>query len=83
MVATLNDTTVVHHHDPIGIADGTETVGNDEGGATLHEGVHAMMYELFGAGIYTTGGLVENQGWRIGHGSAGNGNELALSLGEQ
>lgn len=82
MGALLDDVTVVEDDDLVGIADGTEAVGNDEGGASLHDGVHTSLYQLFGTGVDTGGRLVEDQDGGIGNGSTGNGKELALALAE-
>lgn len=44
MGALLEDMPVVEDDNLVGIADRAETVGNDEGGASLHDGVHATLY---------------------------------------
>ena len=57
-------------------------MGDDEGGAALHQGVHALLHQRLRAGIDGGGGLVQNHDGRIGHFCPGNGNELPLTLGE-
>ena len=60
----------------------TQAVGYDEGGAAGHEGVHAALDELLGAGVYRARGLVENEHGGIGDRGAGDGEQLALALAE-
>ena len=80
-VCTLfNDATVVEHDNQVGIADGGQAVGNDKGGAPLHDGVHASLDELLRAGVDTTGSLVENEHARVSHGSSCDGQKLTLTL---
>ena len=55
---------------------------NDEAGAAVHQAVHAALHQRFGAGIDGGGGLVQDQHRGIGHGRAGDGQQLALSLRE-
>lgn len=73
MGALLDDVTVVEDDDLVGITDGTQTVGDDEGGAPLHEGVHATLHHLLGTGVDTGGRLVENEDGGIADGGTGNG----------
>ena len=80
MVATLDDASAVHHHDPVGIANGGKAVGDDEGGAPSHQFVHPLLHHALGACIDAAGGFVEDECRRIGHGGAGNGDELPLAL---
>ena len=51
MGALLDDAPVVEDDDLVGIADSAETVGNDEGGAAPHNGVHTALHELLGARV--------------------------------
>ena len=41
MGALLDDAPVVEDDDLVGITDGGEAMGDDKGGAPLHDGVHA------------------------------------------
>ena len=47
MAAALNDAALLQNRDAVGIADGGQTVGDDEDGAPLHELVHALLDERF------------------------------------
>ena len=82
MGALLDDAPVVEDDDLVGITDGGEAMGDDKGGAPLHDGVHASLYELLGTGVDTGGCLVEDEDGGIGNGGTGNGKELALALAE-
>ena len=82
VVAALDDLAVFQHHDGVGVSDGGEAVGDDEGGAVLHQVVHALLDVALGAGVDGGGGLVQHQDRRVGDGSAGDVQKLALSLGQ-
>ena len=49
MCAVFDDATMIKNNYLVGIANGRQPMGNDEGGATLHNGVHASLYELLPA----------------------------------
>ena len=55
-------------------------MGDDKSGASLHQGVHARLHQLLGAGIDGGGRLVEDQRRRVRHSRPGNGDELPLPL---
>ena len=67
----LNNPAVVQDHDAVGVADGGQAVGNDEGGTALHQGVHALLHQGLGAGVNGGGGLVQDEHRGIGHRSPG------------
>jgi len=48
---TFDDVTVVEDDYHIGVAHGGEPVRDHERGAALHEGVHAVLDDLLGAGV--------------------------------
>src|SRR5699024_8176228 len=62
------------------IADGGETVGDDKAGAALHQVIHSLLDQYFGAGIHAAGSFVQNQDFRVGQNGPGNGEQLLLSL---
>lgn len=80
--AAFDDLAVVEDHDDVGVLDGRESVGDDEDGASFHEGVHAALNEGFGAGIDGGGCFIQDHHGRIADGCAGDGEKLALSLAE-
>ena len=82
VVALLFDLPVLDDHNAVGIAHGGEPVGNDKHRPSLHEGVHALLDEGLGAGVDGGSGLVQDHHRGIGHGGPGDGQQLALSLGE-
>ncbi len=47
-----------------------------------HQGVHAVLDQLLGAGVDGGGGLVQDQHRRVGHGRPGDGQQLPLALGQ-
>ena len=82
MSALFDDAAVVEDDDTVCIADGAETVGDDESGATLHQRVHTTLYEPFRTGVDGGCGLVEDEHRGIRDSSTGDGNQLAFALGE-
>ncbi len=82
MVAALDDAALVHDHDAVGVLDGAQTVRDHEGGAALHEGVHALLHHLLGARVNARRGLVQDERRRVGHRGARDGEKLALALRE-
>ena len=51
MRTALDDAAVFHDHDTVRILNGAEAMGNDEGRAAFHKGIHAVLHELFGSCI--------------------------------
>ena len=43
MGAPLDNPALLHDHDAVRVADGGQAVGNDEGGSSGHQGVHAVL----------------------------------------
>ena len=82
VVAAFDDATVVHDHDDVGILDGGESVGDDKDGASVHELVHPILHDGFGAGVDGGGGFVEDHHRWVANRRTGNGEELALALRE-
>ena len=65
MRALLDDATVLKHVDAVGIADGAETVGDDEAGAVRHEVLQRLLNLAFGFGVHAGGGFIKEEDWRI------------------
>src|SRR5579863_6767676 len=65
VVAALNDSSLLHDQDLVGAADGGEPVGDDEGGAVLHELRESGLDHGLGLGVERTGGLVEDEDARL------------------
>ena len=61
----LDDLPVVEYADKVGVFDGGEAVGDDDGGAVAHEVVERFLDEFFGLGVEGGGGFVENHDGRI------------------
>ena len=52
LVSTLlGDTAIVDYIYAVGIIDGTQAVGNDDGGTTMKEVGKSTLYKLLGLGI--------------------------------
>ena len=69
LVSTLfDDPAVFHDEDPVCIADGRKTMGNDETGTALHELVKGFLDLQLGTGIDAGGRLIQDQhGWHAEH----------------
>ena len=76
------DLTLLYDEDLVGSADGGEAVGDDEGGAALHEEIEAVLDHGFGLGVEGAGGFVEDEDAGVGEDGAGDGDALALAAGE-
>ena len=57
----LGDAARLHHDDQVGVADGGEPVGDDEGRAALHQPRDGVLHQALGFGIERAGRLVEQQ----------------------
>ena len=78
--AALDDAALLQNHNAVRVAHRGQAVGNHEGGAAVHQAVHAVLHQLLGAGINGGSCLIQNQHRRVSNGSAGNGQQLALAL---
>ena len=82
MGALLHHVPLVHHQDPVGIADGGEAVGDHEAGLPLHQLAHGPLDFPLGGGVDVAGRLVQDQHRRIVEHRPGDGQKLLLSLGD-
>ena len=78
MVTLLDDVTVLHHQDHVGVADGRQAVGDHEGGAVGPQCRHGLLDQHLGAGVDRGGRLVQDQQGRVGEEGAGDGDQLPL-----
>src|SRR5690606_25621953 len=72
----------VEDEDAVGVLDGGEAVGDDDGGAAAHEGVERVLDLALERGVDGAGGLVEDEDERVEGEGACEGEELALADGE-
>lgn len=61
MGAAGDEASVLHDVDGAGVADGRKTVGDDNGGASLHELIEGLLDLLFRLSVEGGGGLVEQE----------------------
>lgn len=66
----------------IGLADGAETVGDDEARAPVGKIGHGTLEHGLGVGVDAACSLVENEDWRTAMHGAGDGEQLPLPVGE-
>ena len=76
--ASFGDVALVEHQNLVGAFQGEEPLGNDKGGAPLHERVQRLLNEVFRFGVHTAGGIVQNEDARVGQQGAGDGHPLLL-----
>lgn len=75
----FDDASVSDDVDAVGVLDGGESVGNDQGGAILHEFFEGGLNPPFRFGIQGRGGFVQNEDGGISEQGAGDGDALALA----
>ena len=78
--AALNNAALFQHHDAVRVAHGGKAVGDNKGGAAIHQAVHALLHQALGAGINAGGCFVQDQYRRVRNSGTGNGKQLALAL---
>ena len=79
----LDDASVVEHQNAGRIAHGGEPVGDDEGGAALHDLIERLRNARLGHRVERAGGFVENEDRRVFQQCAGDGEALALAAGQE
>ena len=82
MVALLGDLAVLQNKDEVCILNGGKTVRDDEAGTVLYQFIQRFLDLDLCAGIDIGGRFVEDQHRGIGKHRTGNGDELALTLGD-
>ena len=75
VIAALHNEAVFDHQDLVGTADGGETVGDDEGGSSLHQLAQSSLDHGLGFGIERAGSLVEDEDSRLRQEGARNGGQ--------
>src|SRR6476469_2651580 len=78
MCSVLDDATALDGDDAVRVANGRQTVCNDEHGPAGGDLLHILLNHPLALIIQRTRCLVKNQNSRIGDESAGDGNTLAL-----
>ena len=79
MRADLDYAARLHHHDAVGGAHRREAVGDDQGGAALHQAVKRVLDETLALGVKRAGRLVEQQDRGLAQNRARNRDALALA----
>jgi len=71
MFALFNNVAVFDDQNNVRIADGGQTVGDNEARPALHQVEHRVLDEDFGPGIDRASGLVQNQYLGVGQEGGG------------
>ncbi len=82
MRAAGDEAAIFHDVDFCRISNGGETVGDDDGGASLHEAVEGELDLLLRLAVEGGGGLVEQEDGCVFEERTGDGNPLALATRE-
>ena len=82
MFASFDDTSFVEHADEVGMLDGRETMGHDEGGTFGHEVLEGFLNQFLGLGVECRGGLIQYQNRWVLEDSTCDGEALTLTTGE-
>lgn len=79
MGALLHQATALHHPNHISTLHCGQTMRNHQGGATDHGLVQSGLHHLLALRVERTGGLVQQQEWRVFQNGSRNRNALALT----
>ena len=63
--AALDDLTVPQYQDLIRLANGAQTMGDDEAGAVGHEAFQRLLDQLFRRRVHAGGRFIQNQDRRV------------------
>src|SRR4029079_18723174 len=77
--ALLDDRSVLEDDDEVRVADGRETVGDDERGAAVEQAAQRALDASLGADVDRARGLVEEEEARVGEQRPTERDELALA----
>ena len=80
--AEFDDAAFDEDGDLVGVAGGGDAVADEDGGAAEHLLPEAGEDLLFGVGVYTRQGIVQNQDAGVAEEGAGDGGALLLAAGE-
>lgn len=83
MSSGLDDSPLIKHADQIGVLDGTQPLGNCDGGALLRSGVQGFLHQLFRGGVERRGGFVEEQDAGVAQQGTSDGDALLLTAAEK
>ena len=81
MQAALDDLAALDHQNGVGVHDGVQAVGDDDGGAVLAEMLDRLLHGFFGFRIQRRSGLVEQDDRRVLEQRPGYCDALALAAG--
>ena len=79
MGALLDDTAFFHHDNEVGITDGGELVGDNEGGSTLHQLVDAALDQPLGLWIDVGRRFIEDEDFGVAQQGARKRDELTFT----
>ena len=82
MGALLGHGAGIQHDDAVGVPDGGEPVGDDQGGAAPHQPGQRLVDQFLVDGVQVRGGLVEHQHGRVLEQRPGDGQALPLAAGK-
>ena len=79
MGAKLDDAPGVEYRDPVGRADRGKSMGDDKGGAALHEALERDLHQALALAVEGAGGFIENKDRGVFENRPGDGDALALA----
>ena len=80
--AALDDASVVHHHDLVGLGKGRKTVGDHNGGAPRDQMLDGVLDQMLGLRVHGGSRLVKHQHAGIAEHGTGDGDTLTLAAGK-
>jgi len=78
MGTQFNQIAFIQDGDAIRHFDGAESMGDDDGGAVLHQAGQGFLYQMFTFAIEAGSGFIQQQDARVLEDGAGDGNPLTL-----
>src|SRR5208337_2526690 len=81
--ALFYDASLVEDGDGVGVADGGNAMGDEDGGASAHDFAEMVEDFIFGVGVDAGEGVVEDENAGAAEQGAGNGGALLLASGER
>src|SRR5712691_2747760 len=81
--ATLHQTPLIEHDDPVSVLHRGQPMRDEKGGAATQQRCQAGLHEAFGLGVDAGGGFVEDEQARVGEQGPYETEQLALAVTEQ
>ena len=82
VLAHFHDVPVVQDHYLVGIADGGQAMGYDDGGTALEDTLESLLNQYLSVGVYVGGGFVQDENLGVSDDGPGEAEKLTLTHAE-